>query len=99
MSINRVKNKWLSAQAALLIGIALQSWMASAQNLATNPGFETGDTTGWFAFGSPTISAQTSQVHSGSYAGLVTDRTAAWNGIAQSFQGVLQQGQPYTVSV
>ena len=76
----------------------LQAAFASAQNLVTNPGFETGDTTGWFAFGSPTISAQTIQVHSGSYAGLVTNRTATYMGIAQSCLGDLQSGQTYNVS-
>ncbi|MGA2281958.1 MAG: YDG domain-containing protein [Verrucomicrobiota bacterium] len=81
-----------------VIGFLLQAGMAAAQNLATNPGFETGNTTGWFAFGSPTISAQTIQVHSGSYAGLVTNRTATYMGIAQSFQGVLQTNQTYNVS-
>ena len=69
-----------------------------ALHVVTNPGFETGDTTGWFAFGSPTISAQTSQVHSGSHAALVANRTDTWMGIAQEFQGVLQANHAYTVS-
>ncbi|EEF60957.1 carbohydrate binding domain-containing protein [Pedosphaera parvula] len=76
----------------------LQAGIASAQNLATNSGFETGNTTGWFAFGSPVISAQTSQVHSGSYAALVTNRTASYMGIAQSFKGAFQAGQTYNIS-
>ncbi len=71
---------------------------SQAQNLVTNPGFETGDTTGWFAFGSPTISVETSQVHSGTYAAQVSNRTQTYMGIAQSFQGVLQAGQTYDVS-
>ena len=71
---------------------------SSAQNVATNPGFESGDTTGWFGFGPTTTSAQTSQVHSGGYAVLVENRTATWMGIAQSFQGVLQPNQTYTIS-
>ncbi len=74
---NGLKNKWLRAQAALVIGFVLQAGMAAAQtNLVTNSGFETGNTTGWFAFGSPTISVETSQVHSGTYAAEVTGRTA-----------------------
>jgi O-glycosyl hydrolase len=96
---NGLKTQWLGAQAAVVIGFVLQAGIAAAQNLATNPGFETGNTSGWFAFGSPTISVQTSQVHSGSYAGLVTNRTATYMGIAQSFQGVLQQNQTYTIGV
>ena len=51
---NGLKNKWLIAQATLVIGFVLQAGMAAAQNLVTNPGFETGNTSGWFAFGSPT---------------------------------------------
>ncbi|HXT12629.1 MAG TPA: carbohydrate binding domain-containing protein [Candidatus Angelobacter sp.] len=87
-----------SAWAALVIGFFLCAGAADAQNLVTNPGFETGDTSGWFAFGPPTILAQTTQVHSGAYAAEVTNRTSTWNGIAQSFAGVLQPGQTYNVS-
>jgi glucuronoarabinoxylan endo-1,4-beta-xylanase len=72
---------------------------AGAQNLAVNPGFETGDTTGWFAFGSPTISVESAAVHTGSFAGLVTNRTASYMGIAQSLAGVLQTNETYTISV
>lgn len=83
---------------ALVIGALFQAEISSAQNLATNAGFENGNTTGWFAFGSPVISAQTSQVHSGSYAALVTNRTAGYMGIAQSFKDVFQAGQTYNIS-
>ncbi len=92
------KSRWVDAQAAVVIGFVLQATIAGAQNLATNPGFETGTTTGWTTMGSPTISVETNQVHSGNYAGLVTNRTATWNGIAQSFEGVLQQNQTYNIS-
>src|SRR5579862_271513 len=83
----------------LLLGLLVTAgWSGQAQNLVTNPGFETGNTSGWFAFGSPTISVETSQVHSGTYACLVTNRTATYMGIAQSFVGVLTPGQTYNVS-
>ena len=82
----------------LLVWLAISSVSGQAQNLVTNPGFETGNTTGWFAFGSPTLSVETSQVHSGTYAAQVTNRTATYMGIAQSFAGVLQAGQTYNVS-
>ena len=84
----------------LLVWLAISSVSGQAQttNLLTNPGFETGNTTGWFAFGSPTLSVETSQVHSGTYAAQVTNRTATYMGIAQSFAGVLQSGQTYDVS-
>ena len=85
-SIKWLKHKRHCARGPLFLGFVLPAGMALAQNLVTNPGFEAGDTTGWFAFGPPTISAQTNQVHSGKYAGLVTNRTATWNGIAQSLQ-------------
>src|ERR1039457_3621070 len=93
-----LKSNWFSARAVLVIGLVLRAGLAAAQNLVTNPGFETGNTTGWFAFGSPKISIETSQVHSGAYACLVTNRTATYMGIAQSFVGVLQAGQTYNVS-
>ena len=81
-----------------LATVILPAGRAAAQNLVTNPGFETGDTTGWFPFGSPTLTAETSQVHSNTYACLVTNRTATYMGIAQSFVGALSAGQTYDVS-
>src|ERR1035437_5515799 len=95
---NRSSLSRLRLRNMFVLGFFLPAGIAAAQNLATNPGFETGTTAGWSAFGSPTITAQSSQVHSGSYAGMVTNRTATWNGIAQSFLGVLQSNQTYSVS-
>jgi glucuronoarabinoxylan endo-1,4-beta-xylanase len=89
---------WLYAPHMFVMGLMLQGGMAAAQNVATNPGFETGDMTGWFAFGPCTLSAETAYVHSGNYAGLVTNRTDTWNGIAQSLQGVLQASQTCNIS-
>jgi glucuronoarabinoxylan endo-1,4-beta-xylanase len=92
------QNEWLRLQAALVIGFLLHAGMAAAQNVLTNPGFESGNTTGWSPFGSVSLTAETSQVHSGTYACQVGNRTATWNGIAQSLVGVLQVGQTYNVS-
>lgn len=77
----------------------LPAIICPAQNLAQNPGFESGDTSGWSPFGATTLSAQTAQVHSGSFAGLVQNRTATWNGIAQSMQTIIQQGQTYNIEL
>ena len=93
-----IKNRWLKIRTILVIGFVLLSGLADAQNLLTNPGFETGNTSGWFAFGPPTLSVETSQVHSGVYACLVTNRTDTLNGVAQSLVGILQPGQTYAVS-
>ena len=71
---------------------------AIAQNLLTNSGFETNNTTGWFPFGSPTLTAESSVVHSGNFACAVTGRTASYMGAAQSMIGLLQSGQTYNVS-
>jgi glucuronoarabinoxylan endo-1,4-beta-xylanase len=83
-----------------IVGFFLPARPAAAQsNLLTNPGFETGDTTGWFPFGSPTLTAESTQVHSGTYACSVTGRTGTYMGAAQSLVGLLQSGQTYNVSV
>jgi len=78
--------------------LAMFNLSARGQNLVMNPGFETGTMTGWFPFGSPTLAIETSQVHSGTYACQVANRTATYMGIAQSFVGALQAGQTYNVS-
>ena len=95
------QSAWRGVSKALVCGLVLQAGLAAAQNLATNPGFETGNTTGWSTFGglpASAISAETLQVHSGSYAALVTNRTATYMGISQSLSGVLQAGQTYSIS-
>jgi len=74
MCYRRIAEKSKNAP-ALCVGLILLCGTASAQNLATNPGFEAGNTSGWFAFGTPTISVQTAQVHSGTYAAQVTNRS------------------------
>jgi glucuronoarabinoxylan endo-1,4-beta-xylanase len=84
----------------LLVWLVTSSVPGQAQttNFLTNPGFETGNTMGWFAFGSPTLTVESTQVHSGNYACAVTGRTATYMGIAQSLVGVLTSGQTYNVS-
>jgi glucuronoarabinoxylan endo-1,4-beta-xylanase len=86
-------------QRLTMLWLTLLSGPVVAQNLATNPGFENGNTSGWFAFGASTIAAQASVVRSGNYAALVSNRTATWHGIGQSLQSVLGGGETYQISV
>ena len=67
-------------------------------NLITNPGMETGNTTGWAVNGAGTISASTAQKHSGSYSLLHTGRTATWNGSMQNITSKVQNGRTYACS-
>jgi glucuronoarabinoxylan endo-1,4-beta-xylanase len=92
LSIHGIRN-WLFA---LLAFCSLTAPVASAQNLTQNPGFESG-TTGWSGFGA-TLSATNTSPHAGSYSGYVQNRTATWNGVAQSFLGVMQPGVTYNIS-
>ena len=55
----------------------------SVSNFSGNPGFESG-VGGWGSFGA-TISQTTAFVHSGSFAGLASGRTADWQGISFSY--------------
>jgi glucuronoarabinoxylan endo-1,4-beta-xylanase len=81
------------------MGILLHATLAAGQNLLSNPGFEAGNTSSWGQFGgSFTISAETSVVHSGTYAAQVSGRTQPYEGISQSVLNVLQSGQTYNVS-
>src|SRR5262249_40888921 len=85
--------------AVVIFGFVLPTTICSAQNLGQNPGFEAGNTSSWVPFGPATISVQKTQVHSGTYAALVQNRSSTWNGIAQSMQGVMQDGVAYNASV
>ena len=90
--------KKITLELILFVLLVISTVPATAQNLVTNPGFETGSTSPWFGFGSPTLTAESAVVHSGSYACAVTGRTASYMGAAQSLIGELQSGQTYNVA-
>lgn len=66
---------------------------ASAQNIVTNPGFESG-TSGWSARGTESI-AVAGAAHSGAACLRSYNRTQTWHGVRQSVLGVLQPGRFY----
>lgn len=71
-------------------------------NLLVNPGFETGDTTGWGArFGAGNVEAITDNPHSGNYCGRDYNRDATWHGIwqSQNMRDVTEAGVTYPVSI
>jgi len=68
------------------------------QNLLVNPGFETGDATGWVTNWGWNLTATAVQVHGGSYSGLISGRTASWQGAWQSVQGLMEDGKTYRIS-
>lgn len=78
------KPRWVGAVALLLL-----VFPCAAQNLAQNPGFESGSSA-WFGWGPVTFTSSTAQPHSGTRSALVQNRTDTWNGVAQSVLGVLQ---------
>jgi PKD repeat protein len=60
----------------LVVGILLVCLMVGVVGAAeqiTNGNFETGDMTGWAVFGSPAPSANTTQVHTGTYSAILPD--------------------------
>jgi endo-1,4-beta-xylanase len=61
-------------------------------NLIANAGFEAGNSSGWFGFGSPTVTATTAQARSGSWSVLATDRTATFMGPATDLRAVATPG-------
>src|SRR5262245_50842346 len=77
--------------------LVLPALSGFAQNLAQNPGFESG-TTGWINFGSGSFTTPATQPHTGTASAFLQNRTATWNGVAQSFLGVLQTNTGYNIS-
>ena len=74
------------------------NWFQFISNLITNPGLETGNTTGWAVNGAGSIAVSTTQKHSGAYSLLSTGRTATWNGPIQNITSKVQSGNTYTCS-
>jgi endo-1,4-beta-xylanase len=68
----------------------------AGENLAVNPGFESG-TTGWVGSGC-TLSISTSVFHDGNQSGYATGRTQTWNSILQSMNGKMLPGKTYLIS-
>ncbi len=77
--------------------LVLTSGTVWAENVVTNPGFETGDTTGWTTWGC-TLSASTEQAYKGSYSVFVSGRGKNWQGPVQNILGKLNIGQSYFIS-
>ncbi|HXM57889.1 MAG TPA: arabinofuranosidase catalytic domain-containing protein [Candidatus Dormibacteraeota bacterium] len=69
-----------------------------ASSLLTNGNIESG-TSGWSVFGSGSLSANTSVVHSGANSLLITGRTASWNGPSQDLTSKVTNGKSYTTTV
>lgn len=69
---------------------------AAADNLVTNPGFESG-TTGWSGIGC-SISTSTGEFRSGSRSGYAYNRTNTWNSLRQSMLGKMTDGKIYRIS-
>ncbi len=67
-----------------------------AVNQLTNPDFETGTTEGWSGYGCTINSSTTAR--SGNYSALVSNRTATWNGIAQSLLGDINDDQTCSIT-
>jgi len=84
-------------RAVLALAVALTATTISAQNLIQNPGFEDG-TTSWQPWGGVTLTAPTTLPRAGSRSALVQNRTATWNGVAQSMLGILQTNNAYRIS-
>jgi hypothetical protein len=67
-------------------------------NLLTNGTIESG-TSGWSVFGSGTLAANTSTVHSGADSLQITGRTASWNGPSQDLTAKVTNGRSFTTNV
>jgi len=66
-------------------------------NAVANPGFETGDTSGWVTWG-PTIAVTTAAAHSGVDSAIVTSRTQTWMGPVLPLSSIVQPGATYAAS-
>jgi hypothetical protein len=83
---------------ANIVSVGYSTSVGSGSNLLTNGNIESG-TSGWSVFGSGTLAANTSVVHSGADSLLLTGRTASWNGPSQNLTSKLTNGKSYTTNV
>jgi glucuronoarabinoxylan endo-1,4-beta-xylanase len=69
----------------------------AVENLLINPGFESGNTSGWKTWGC-SLRAVQNPVRSGDYSVWVYNRTQNWQGPVHSIIGKMEHGKTYTVS-
>ena len=98
MSVRQVNSVHLRLSIFLFSVFVLSPDPVFSANLLDNPGFETGDTSGWSPFGGDTIAATAAVAHTGSYSASVTDRTQPWNGIAQTLLGRVSNNEICSIS-
>jgi endo-1,4-beta-xylanase len=84
--------------ALILMGLVALARELKADNLIVNSGFESGNTNGWSAFGSSTISTTQEQAHTGAFSLLSSNRSANWNGPSINLKPLLQPGKIYRFS-
>ena len=68
-------------------------------NVVANPGFETGTTDGWVAWGGATIATTAAQVHTGAYSAIVSNRNATWEGPVYTLTPAVTPGATYAASM
>lgn len=66
-------------------------------NLVSNPDFEI-NTAGWTTWGTATIAISNAQAHSGTYSGIIANRTDTWQSAVYSLLGAVEGGEQYDVS-
>ncbi|MBN2020917.1 MAG: endo-1,4-beta-xylanase [Sedimentisphaerales bacterium] len=101
----RSMNKHVAIASILVFCLIFAQLAPAAGNRIENPGFETGNTNGWFAFPSSsscTISA-VSNIEgnpnvSGNWSGYASNRQQDYSGFSQSLMGKLVAGKTYQVS-
>ena len=69
-----------------------QDLSVQTQNLIANADFESGSTSGWFGFGSPTLTATMALAHAGHWSALATNRTATFMGPAYDLRATATPG-------
>jgi endo-1,4-beta-xylanase len=70
------------------------------ENLAPNPGFEDGTTTGWYPFCEGcTLEATTADARTGNYSGFISERNEEWNGPGLDLLPICENGETYKISV
>jgi len=83
---------------SIILVLSSGTAFGASVNILTNPGFETGNTTGWAGHSASISAVQTPTPHGGTYCGRATGRTAEWNGIQQNVLNKLVVGQSYQFS-
>ena len=98
LKLEFLKSKCISLFILIFMFFLSSVLVLAAENLLTNPGFETGSLGDWFNYRDCQLLVVQYAPRSGNYCAYISNRTEDWNGVAQELVDRLKTGKYYNIT-